>query len=200
MNNCESSNYWYNSSPTKGNTDNIVWNGGDIPCLGICNGVKLTALQTAIANKLCEIVADIDLSTLVIPQSLSTAFAGADDSVLAVIQILLNQYDGQQPGTQQAEIDSINNTLATFNPQITVDYPNCCSSLCLTDNELTISEHFEKVLGCLCTLSNTVSEQTILIGKLRTDLDELTTTVELQQASIDDILEKWGCVLLHTGC
>lgn len=45
-------------------SSNTVWDGPDIPCLGICNGQTISKIIYTIANKVCDILSPLDLSTI----------------------------------------------------------------------------------------------------------------------------------------
>lgn len=193
MKNCsEKSNYFYNSSPILGSTDNIVWNEEDIECLGVCSGSRLTTLQLAIIEKLCEVVGNTDLSGIIIPDCLKTAFGTKDKTVLEFIQFLLDN-----DCLIKSDIDNLQDQLDNFNPLITVDYPSCCENACLPGETYTISQHFEKVLGCLCyqasrinELESTIASQATAITSLNTQYNQLNTTLSTVVTNLTNLTIK----------
>lgn len=51
-------------------SNEVAWNGPEIPCLGICTGQSLNKITYVIATKLCELAAPYDLSTLTLQGAL----------------------------------------------------------------------------------------------------------------------------------
>lgn len=147
-------------TPYKVTSSEILWVGGDIDCLGICNGVRLTELELAIANKVCELQDSIDGSTLVLPECLVVAWQTRNKTVLEFIKFLLDSYCTQQEINTQLQ-----NELTNVNPQITLTYC-CCNEQdgCNTNVTLTLSAHLQKILNCLCEQSSRIDELENIIG------------------------------------
>lgn len=143
-------------TPFKHTTSEILWVGGDIECLGICNGIRLTELETTIANKVCELQTSIDASNIILPECLIIAWQTKDKTVLEFIKFLLDSYCEQQ--TINAELETqINNV----NPVFTLSYC-CCNDEdgCDTQVELTLTSHLQKILNCICEQANKITELT----------------------------------------
>lgn len=138
----------------KHTTSEIRWVGGDIPCLGICNGISLTKLETEIANKVCELLQTTDASKLILPKCLDVAWKKRDKTILEFIKFLLDNYC-----TQQQINASLQNEINNVNPQITLSY--CCCNEddgCNTSVTLTLSSHLQKILNCLCLQATRIDE------------------------------------------
>lgn len=149
-------------------TSCIEWSGGDIPCLGICDGDTLTELETAIANKVCELVELTDMTEVVIPCELEVAFGTRDQTILNYINYIL-----EIACAQKAAID----VLPTTNDPVVILNYCCCNDGQGCDNsvELSLSEHIQKVLNCLC--------------ELRSEFDAFKIEVENTYATIEQINE-----------
>lgn len=149
-------------------TNCIEWQGEDIPCLGICAGDTLTELETAIANKVCELVGLTDMTNVVIPCELEIAFGTRDKVILEYINYLL-----EIACAQKAAIELLPDT---NNPIVTLNYC-CCNEGQGCDNsvELSLSEHIQKVLNCLC--------------ELRSEFDAFKLSVENTYATIEQVEE-----------
>ena len=172
-----SSNTKIKRCPTTISTNCVEWIAGDFPCLDICNGDLLTEAQFNIATKLCELVNTTDLSSVVIPSCLVEAWATTDPTILNFIQFLLDKHC-----EQQVQIDSLGANELTLKTVFKVNYPDCCVSECQPSIELTIQQHFEKVLECLC-------QQYDRIVALETTVQTLAT-----QASVGDLQDQIDCL------
>jgi len=165
-----------NYTPYKHTTDEILWNGGEIPCLGICNNITLTQLETDIANKVCELIELTDATDLVLPDCLIVSWQTRDKTVLEFIKFLLDEYCTQQAVNAQLQ-DEIN----TVNPQITLEY--CCcneASGCGTSVTLTLSDHLQKILNCLC-------EQAARITTLENSFNTLNSQLNAPGGLVDQL-------------
>lgn len=158
-----SSNYKIKRCPTTLTTDcvEVVWVGGDITCLDICNGDTLSEAQVKIVTKICDLAVAIDISTLVIPSCFATAFATGDASILEVLDFVLDT-----ACIQQNEITTIQTDSLTKDSLISITYPDCCSDTCNVGYNLTISQHFERVLECICALSTRVTTLESQVGDI----------------------------------
>ena len=154
----EKSSYWYDSSPILGSTHQIVWQGGTFTCNGevlVCNGTRLTTMQNTILEKICKLLSDTNVCDVVLPTCFSTFFgtvgcADSDNTVIDFINLLLDTACQQQ--TQ------INELPTTNNPFVTLSYC-CCNDEtgCNTQVTLTLSEHIQKIVNCLCDLKTEVT-------------------------------------------
>lgn len=71
----------------------IVWQGGDVPVLGICNGDELSVTEKTLADKIVELFDNINMSEVDMNCLISTCQQKCKDTSLkAVIQVL---YDNQ---------------------------------------------------------------------------------------------------------
>lgn len=69
----------------------ITWEGGDIPCLGICNGDDLDQAEKIIADKICDIMSDMDMSKVDITCILDTCTQRCEDkSLKSIVQLLFD--------------------------------------------------------------------------------------------------------------
>lgn len=71
--------------------DCVVWQGGDVPSLGICNGQSLSETEYILATNIVTLFSDIDMSTIDI-SCLQEACAQKckDNSLKAIIQVLFD--------------------------------------------------------------------------------------------------------------
>lgn len=85
----------YGSGSTKSFTTNdIVWQGPDIPCLNLCQGEKISDTMAKIANKICEIQQEFDLSDFDFKCLIDACDSCPEPerNVLAVLKLLRDGY------------------------------------------------------------------------------------------------------------
>jgi hypothetical protein len=70
----------------------VVWQGGDVPSLGICNGDELSISEKIIADKVSWLLHNLDLSSVDISCLLDVCSNCEDKSLVSIIQLL---YDNQ---------------------------------------------------------------------------------------------------------
>lgn len=152
----------------------------DIPCLSICEGDSLTAVQEVIITKLCELVGETDMSTVVLPDCFIAAFGSEDKTILNFISFLL-----ETACNQQGEIDALP---TTNNPVVSLQYSCCADNPCITNTTVTLSEHIQNVLTCLCTLKDTVDTLESTVDDLNTQVDSLSTQLNSLNTTVNKII------------
>ena len=165
----------------------VRYTGPDIPCLDICSGASLSVLEKAIADKLCEIAGDVDMSTIVIPACLVTAWGIKDKDILTLIQFILDQYC-----VMQGEIDSLETQLSNFNPVVTLEWSCCADDPCVKVGTITIQEAFTNIISCLCNLKTYVGEVTLPNG-----ISTISELVTLQSSQIETLQGQVASLLLQ---
>lgn len=163
-------------------TNCVSWQGPNIPCLGITTGCSLTPIMQTFATNICNLVGDVDMSTIVIPDCLTQAWATQNLTILNLMNLLL-----QEACTLQGEINTINTTLTNFNPTITVDFSCCSSNPCVITGTVTLSQALENIIICICGIVSTNTELSNAINTLQTSQQSLTTQVATQQTQITTI-------------
>lgn len=162
--------------PNSVTSDCVTYVGDDIPCLNICNGDLLTEVQNAIATKLCELVRGVDMSSVTIPDCIKVAWGTQDETILNFIQFLLDAHC-----TQQTLLEGMATAITQADPIFTLTY-NCCGNGCITGAQLTVSNHLQKIIDCLCdtisrveTLENNYATQAAALTALQAQYTTLST-------------------------
>ena len=146
----EKSSYWYDSSPVKATSNEILYVGKTVDCLDFCDKPRLTTVQEKILDKICELVGITDVTSIHIPTCLVEAWGTSDETILNFLQFLLDQH---------CSLKSTVDELPTTNdPFVTISYC-CCNDGdgCNTQVTLTLSEHIQKIINCLCDLKTEVT-------------------------------------------
>lgn len=160
----------------------ISWQGGDIPCLNICNGDTLTYVETQFANAICALNEEVDLSSIIIPDCLKAAWGTKDPSILNFITLLL-----QETCSLQTQVNSINENLATFNPLVTVDYKCCADNPCITTGTVRLSVALENIINCLCAQKQLIDSQAATIESLNDSVTSLSTKVQNFETQLSNL-------------
>jgi hypothetical protein len=164
MSSYNKSSYFYDSSPIIGTSNQLTWAGGDVYCKDVngvdvlvaCNGTRLTTMQIAILNRICTLENVTDMTRINLPWVLYQAWTGtsdADKTILNYIQFLLDN-----ACQQKAVVDDLSST--AYTSATTLDLIYCCCTPgdgCNTHVNVTISEHLENILTCLCELKTEVA-------------------------------------------
>lgn len=192
--------------PNTMTTNCIEWLGEDIPCLSVCYGDTLTDVENAIALKLCELVGDVDMSKVTIPDCLLTAWnnLNEDKTIFYLFDFILDQYC-----IQQSEITALQSSLATNDPIFNLNYcSDCLNNPCNTKVDITVSEHLQNILNCLCELNDKVKTLEGQLGDLTLNpystvlqaITDLKTRVDANENNISSWVAKKSCILLATNC
>lgn len=146
----EKSSYWYNSSAIKATSNEILYVGKTVDCLDFCDKSRLTTVQEKILDKICELVGITDVTSIHIPTCLVEAWGTSDETILNFLQFLLDQHCSLK--------STVDELPTTNNPFVTISYC-CCNDGdgCNTQVTLTLSEHIQKIVNCLCDLKTEVT-------------------------------------------
>jgi len=170
----------------------ISYEGADIPCLGICIGATLTELENAIALKICDLVGMTDMTEVVLPACLITAFGTKDENILNFIQFLLDQHC-----LLQTQVDGLP---TTNNPIFTLDYKCCSDNVCLSGVTVTVSEHLQNILICLCSQNDRITTLETQFQALSDRLDSVSDVADEAASAVSSWTSKKACILAFTDC
>ena len=175
----EKSSYWYDSSPVKATSNEILYVGKTVDCLDFCDKPRLTTVQEKILDKICELVGITDVTSIHIPTCLVEAWGTSDETILNFLQFLLDQHCSLK--------STVDELPTTNNPFVTISYC-CCNDEtgCNTQVTLTLSDHIQKILNCLCDLKDEVATLTALVDTLasKTQITELQTQITCLKSAI----------------
>lgn len=179
-------------------TDCVRYNGESVPILGICKGDNLTSVENSILVALAKLVTETDLSNIILPDCLITAFGTRDKTILEFIKFLL-----EESCTLQAQIDTLNSDLATFQPMVTVDYKCCSDSPCVTIGTVTVTEALQNIINCLCNVIQVLGVKecplpqgeslSCMLLAQQEQIATLNSLVAAQQITINTLIAKFAC-------
>lgn len=191
----------------------VVWQGPDIPCIGLCNGDTVSDVIAKLAEKLCEIVDGVtavepDLSGLNLLCTLPSGQT-APDTVAGTIQLIVDYVCDLQP-TGTTELPIVNLPACLYynstdrGEQVTAlpldDYAaylagricNILSSIAVI--ETTIADHESRIItleNCVlpCSAKTTsdveVISSCILAGEGLVNLSDLTLGLETRFCNLE---------------
>lgn len=152
-------------------TECVIYKGKNIPCLNVCKGEKLSSVEVKILDKICELVGDVDMSSVVLPTCLVTAWGTKDKSVFNFIQFVLDQF-------------CLLNSTEIIEPQIDIDYMCLSNNPCInTQVVVTVPKAIQDIIIYLCDLSDKVN---IIENSTIPNLDTKITTLTNRVANLEN--------------
>jgi hypothetical protein len=152
----------------------VIWQGEDIACLGITKGQTLTTIETVIANKICELSDESDLSDLTLCGDLIALMSGKDKNVANLLQVLV---------TYNCTLKDLIDELSV-NDSLTLDY-KCLETTLDPCNptDFTVQNILQILINNFCDLKSTVDELSITIVNQIEDTiaDSVTNMLETCQ-------------------
>lgn len=194
--NCsENSSTTYTRCPDVVSTNCVFYQGNSLECpadtsFSICKGDNMTSVQTEIFNRICQLIGDTNVSTVLIPNCLKDAWATEDKTILNLFNFVLqNQCDLQE---QLAEATS---TLSTLNPTVTIkNVDNCYTDCTDCTVELTLSGALNKIITEICNLKAVTTDlQSQLdatnkdLRLVKTDYEKFNTFIKDKTCQIDNL-------------
>ena len=161
----QSASYIYSRCPDYLSSDCVTYVGPSIPCLNICTNQTVTQVESAIANSLCTLIGETDMSAIQIPQCLLTLWGTAEPTIKTLFALLL-----EDACNQQASISSLQNQISTIDPLVTIDYKCCSANPCVTTGTVKLSVDLQNLVNCLCDLNSQIET-------IKADINELNQSI-----------------------
>ncbi len=161
-------------------SDNILWQGDDISCLGITTGMLLTSVEAAIANRVCELASEIDVSTVTPTSDILTLMASKDKTIANLIQAL-----NDESKTLRDLLTAIGVVVNTGTSPLVLDF-KCIDTVldpCNPTN-FTLQNILQIIINAFCDLKTSVTNTTttILTTVTQTVLDTVTNMLTTCQS------------------
>lgn len=167
----------------------VIWQGPDIPCINLCHGDSVSDVVAKLAEELCTIVDQLDISILDI--SCFGALAPEPGDFRDVIQLLINRVCNLEAGSGGG------GTVAAGCPDdCLIPLAQCLQftdPLGNTVTELVLRDYLILIANRLCTLISQVNT----LSSAVTDLQNRVTVIENELANPVDnaiIITSGGCV------
>lgn len=164
-------------------TNCVIWNGVNIPCLGLCKGDSVSDIVVKLATKICELAAPTDLSSLSL-QCVYDIIASQETGSRTLLSVLSLMASAEC--TLNAAIIAL--TLRVNNLSITsfiVDR-KCFRQLDSAGNELpyTLNSTIEDLIIEACNNKSTVAALSGTVINLKNQVDNLNLTPIVTEPSI----------------
>lgn len=166
----------------------ILWNGKDIPCIGLCNGDTVNEVIYKIATKICSMVSSYeDLSTLdysciidLCNKSNCADLSNPEKVTLKLIfQTLLDNDCALQDLIKEIEnrINNIKNSGLIFNLNL-----NCIEdalvAICKSTEDYSLNDLLQAMINVICDNQDKINTITNNVNSLSTSVNNLTELVE----------------------
>lgn len=166
-------------------SNQVIWQGPDIPCIGLCNTDTVSIVVFKVAEKICELVDELDLTTLDLSCVIDLCTGCQDDpgfwSLKNILQILLDN-----DCKLKDLIESLNASGSSTDDQCAIVLDLSCLEdayieLCGTlPDVLDLNKVLQIIINTLCGLKDSVDA-------LSVQMDELEAQFAALENCADDI-------------
>jgi archaellum component FlaC len=145
----------------------IVWQGGDVPALGICNGDELSLAEKIIADKVVELIGAIDVSKTDISCLVGICTDCEDKSLKSLIQLL---FDNQC--SLRDLINSSGSSTSSIDLKINL---RCLKKFDDFGNEIPqdLNAALQSVVNQVCTSKDKITGLEVKISDLQNQIDAI---------------------------
>jgi len=140
----------------------------------ICKGQNMSSVQETIFNKICELIGDINITSVEFPGSLQDGWKNQDPTILNLFVYLT-----QIACSQKADIASLSTSILNINPSVDVCL-QCCGDEC-GSVKMLLSDALNKIVDCLCSAKAQITT-------LQTEVDVLNTSYNGLQSQITNLV------------
>lgn len=163
-------------------SNQIVWQGPDIPCIGLCNTDTVSTVVYKVAEKICSLNTELDLTTLDLACVIDLCTGCQNDpgfwSLKNILQILLTN-----DCKLKDLIDSLNSAAVTDNQcAIVLDlscledaYVELCGTL---PDVLDLNKVLQIIIDTLCTLKDSIDTLSVQMNELEAQFAALEGCAE----------------------
>jgi hypothetical protein len=128
----------------------VIWQGDNIPSLGITKGQSLSVIQVAVANRVIELADEIDVTTVSLCGDFISAMSNKDKTIANLLQVMLDN---------QCELKDVVDSIPTGeNNSIVLDY-KCLDTVVDPCNPTTfnLQSILQILINNFCSLKATVT-------------------------------------------
>lgn len=136
----------------------------------ICKGQNMSSVQETIFNKICELIGDINITSVEFPCSLQDGWKNQDPTILNLLVYLT-----QIACSQKADIASLSTSILDINPSVDVCL-QCCGDEC-GSVKMLLSDALNKIVDCLCAVKAEAKAAYDLADKFANDISVLKTQI-----------------------
>lgn len=153
-------------------SNNVPWNGPNIPCLGLCKGDTVSDIVVKLATKICELAEPYDVSTLTLECALEMfdSTEPLNRTINSVLQLMINNECSLKDliDNLQAQL------LGLSNNEFIVDL-KCLAEVDGYGNPLPYTEEtvIQGLINEICSMKNTVSFLAGQYTEMQNQIDNL---------------------------
>jgi len=145
----------------------VIWQGPDIPCINLCNGDSVSDVVAKLAEKLCAISDQLDIS--LIDYSCFDPVYPTPDNFRDLVQLIINRVCALENPTEDP-----NKATALCPDDCLVNVATCLQTTDYLGNlitQLPLKDYVILIANNICTILNTISTIDGEIGDIKTRLD-----------------------------
>jgi hypothetical protein len=171
------------SSPGRFSSDDVLWSGRDLDCIGLCKGDTITTIQQKLAEKLCDLIDEFDLSDLDL-ECLYEAFSSCPDpdkSPINVFRLIIDAFC-----ELKARVDELDPSGGGDDSLLDVNL----KCLAITNgagevlNDDSNREIVQAIIDEVCTHRSQIGLLTEKVNELEEAIDNLPTAEEYELPNI----------------
>lgn len=153
-------------------SNNVPWNGPNIPCLGLCKGDTVSDIVVKLATKICELAEPYDLQALTLECALE--IFSADEPVTRTINSVLQLLINNQCGIKDL-IDNLQGQLTGLAQDNFIVDLKCLAEVDGYGNPLPYTEEtvIQGLINEICSMKNTVSFLAGQYTEMQNQIDNL---------------------------
>lgn len=166
-------------SPVSSNC--VMWQGPNLPCIGLCTGDTVSDVIYRVADELCKIkdsfgLTDVDLTCLL---NVCTTTPEPQKTLTAILNLVINK------------VCCVNDAVVALQNASTPDEPSVILASCFNVTnpqgvpltELPVSEYAYQIGIKLCDISQQVADNTADIAYIKTQIANLPSPTGIPQAT-----------------
>lgn len=164
-------------------SNQVPWNGPNIPCLGLCKGDSVSDIIVKLATKICDAAQPYDLSTLTLECALEmfSSSEPATRTINSVLQLLINN-----ECSLKELIDNLQSQITGLGTNTFIVDLKCLMEVDGYGNPLPYTEQtvIQALINEICSMKNTVSYLAGQYTNLQNQVDNLNLNPVIDEKNI----------------
>lgn len=164
-------------------SNNVPWNGPNIPCLGLCKGDSVSDIVVKLATKICELAEPISLSTLTLECAVDmfSSIEPANRTIISVLQLMINN-----DCSLKDLIDNLQSQITGLSVHEFIVDLKCLAEVDGYGNTLPYTQQTvtQNLLNEICSMKNTVNFLAGQYTEMQNQIDNLNLQPLIDEKNI----------------